>query len=44
MIPRILHQTWKNEAVPAEFSNYVESWRRFHPGWDFKLWTDAELA
>jgi hypothetical protein len=44
MIPQILHQTWKDAAVPAAFSRYMESWKRFHPGWEFKLWTDADLA
>lgn len=44
MIPRILHQTWKDAAVPAAYSKYMESWKRLHPGWDFKFWTDADLA
>jgi Anp1/Glycosyltransferase sugar-binding region containing DXD motif len=44
MIPQILHQTWKDTAVPIAFSKYMESWKRFHPGWDFRFWTDADLA
>jgi hypothetical protein len=44
MIPHILHQTWKNKVIPITFSKYAESWKRFYPGWTFKLWTDAELA
>ena len=44
MIPRILHQTWKDAAVPSTFLKYRETWKRFHPGWDFKFWTDADLA
>ncbi len=44
MIPRILHQTWKDAAVPIAFSRYVESWKQFHPGWEFRFWTDADLA
>lgn len=44
MIPRILHQTWKDESIPLEFRGYAESWRRFHPDWQFKLWTDDDLS
>lgn len=44
MIPRILHQTWKDAAIPAAFAGYVEGWKRLHPGWDFRLWTDVDLA
>lgn len=44
MIPRILHQTWKSSVVPKAFASYMESWRRLHRGWTFKLWTDEDLA
>lgn len=43
MIPPILHQTWKDQAVPAGFRRYVRSWKRLHPNWQFKLWSDADL-
>jgi mannosyltransferase OCH1-like enzyme len=44
MIPRVLHQTWKDAVIPTAFSNHMESWKRFHTGWDFKFWSDADLA
>jgi hypothetical protein len=44
MIPSILHQTWKDSAVPPGFLKYMETWKRLHPGWDFKFWTDVDLA
>jgi hypothetical protein len=44
MIPRAIHQLWKTEVVPDHVAGYVETWRRFHPGWDYRLWTDADLA
>jgi hypothetical protein len=44
MIPPILHQTWKDDAVPQRFAAYVESWRQHHPAWAYRLWTDADLA
>ncbi|HEX3999711.1 MAG TPA: glycosyltransferase [Pirellulales bacterium] len=41
-IPKIIHQTWKDENVPAVLRPYVESWRRHHPQWEWRLWTDKE--
>src|SRR5688572_47525 len=42
-IPRVLHQTWKDAAVPAEWSEFQSSWRRHHPDWAYRLWTDEDL-
>lgn len=39
-IPRIVHQTWKDENIPTEFQECVESWKANLPGWEFWLWTD----
>jgi hypothetical protein len=39
-IPRILDQTWKTGEIPDEWSECVASWRRFHPDWEYVLWTD----
>jgi hypothetical protein len=41
-IPHILHQTWKSPQLPAPFSDFQASWRALHPGWSYKLWTDAD--
>ena len=43
MIPRILHQTWKTDSVPARFQAYVESWKRHHPDWTMMFWSDRML-
>jgi mannosyltransferase OCH1-like enzyme len=29
--------------MPDEYERYGESWRRHHPDWELRLWTDAEL-
>lgn len=42
LIPRVLHQTWKTADVPAVFHEYRASWRRHHPAWSVRLWTDAD--
>lgn len=41
-IPRILHQTWKTFEVPEEWRDCVNSWKRLHPDWEYRLWTDDE--
>ena len=42
-IPRIIHQTWKSVEVPARFQAAAQSWRDRHPGWEYVLWTDADI-
>jgi inositol phosphorylceramide mannosyltransferase catalytic subunit len=41
-IPKILHQTWKRADIPFEFIGFVDSWRRHHPQWEYRLWTDED--
>ena len=40
--PKIIHQTWKDEQVPASLAACQESWKRFNPDWEYRLWTDAD--
>ncbi|MFW2389369.1 MAG: glycosyltransferase [Polyangiales bacterium] len=40
--PRIIHQTWKNEQVPSSLAPYQASWKRLHPDWEYRLWTDED--
>lgn len=41
--PRILHQTWKREAIPSCWAPFRHSWRTNHPDWEHRLWTDDDL-
>ena len=43
MIPKILHFTWKSEQLPRQMQTYYEAWRRLHPDWDVRLWTDESM-
>jgi len=43
MISKILHFTWKTADLPRQLQPYLDSWRRTHPGWDIRLWTDATM-
>jgi mannosyltransferase OCH1-like enzyme len=42
-IPRLIHQSWKNAAVPNRIypDAWRTSWRELQPRWDYKFWTDA---
>lgn len=40
-IPRIIHNLWKDELIPAKWNTTVFSCRHIvHPEWEFMLWTD----
>ena len=41
-IPRVLHQTWKDEALPRAFSKLRKTWLEHHPDWEHRLWTDSD--
>lgn len=42
-IPRIIHQTWKSEIIPAQWAAFQRSWRAHHPAWTYRFFTDLEL-
>ena len=41
-IPKIIHQTWKDNNIPGGFQRLAATWRQHHPGWEYKLWTDSD--
>ena len=39
MIPKIIHYTWfSGESFPVKIRECVDSWKKFLPSWEFKLW------
>ncbi len=42
-IPKIIHQIWLGSPLPKRFKKYQKSWLIHHPGWRYKLWTDADI-
>jgi mannosyltransferase OCH1-like enzyme len=40
-IPRIIHQTWKDDVLPPRLASFQAAWRRLHPEWTYRFWTDA---
>jgi mannosyltransferase OCH1-like enzyme len=44
MIPRTIHHIWVGpDPLPAEHRRWIRSWRRHHPKWEHRLWTDDNL-
>jgi len=41
-IPKILHQTWKNETVPTVWKGTQESCIKKNSEFEYRLWTDAD--
>ena len=42
MIPKIIHQTWKTEQIPAKAQPFVNRVRELNPDWEYRLWTDED--
>lgn len=44
-IPKIIHQIWVGPNTPPEhFKKWQESILMLHPDWEYKLWTDKDVA
>lgn len=44
MIPKIFHQAWLGSApLPDEVPQWQATWKRYHPGWEIRLWTDDNI-
>jgi mannosyltransferase OCH1-like enzyme len=41
-IPRIIHQTWKNEKIPGKWKPFQQKVKQLHPDWEYRLWTDSD--
>jgi inositol phosphorylceramide mannosyltransferase catalytic subunit len=41
-IPKIIHQTWKTNSIPSKCKAWSSSWKKFHPDYEYKLWTDKD--
>ncbi len=42
-IPKIIHQIWIGDFVPEELKQFQESWKLYHPDWEYKLWTQDDI-
>lgn len=44
LIPLKIHQIWIGpNPLPEKFKWMTESWKKFHPNWEYKLWTNEDV-
>lgn len=43
-IPKIIHQIWLGSPFPEKYKKYQQSWKKYHPDWEYRLWTETEIA
>ncbi len=43
-IPKKIHQIWIGSELPEVFKKYIDTWKRYHPDWEYVLWTDEKVA
>lgn len=44
LIPKIIHQIWLGTApLPKLYAAYMNTWKKYHPLWQYKLWTDEDV-
>lgn len=41
-IPRIIHLTYKDSNIPKVWQNTISSWKKYHPNWEIRFWTDED--
>ncbi len=42
LIPRLFHWIWFGpKPLPPQYRCWIDGWLELHPGWDHRLWTDA---
>lgn len=42
-IPPLIHLIWLGSPPPVHVQLAVQSWKKHHPSWEVKLWTDREI-
>ena len=42
-IPKIIHQTWKDNNIPDKWKKSQQQWKSLHPDWTYILWTDKDI-
>jgi hypothetical protein len=43
-IPKIIHQIWVGKKeIPPKYITFMEGWKKLHPDWEYKLWTDQDI-
>jgi mannosyltransferase OCH1-like enzyme len=41
-IPKIIHQIWLGSPLPEKYKEIQATWKKYHPDWEYRLWTDED--
>jgi len=41
-IPKIIHLTYKDDNIPSVWKKTIPAWKKFHPDWEIRFWTDED--
>mmetsp|Transcript_25256 Transcript_25256/g.49248 ORF Transcript_25256/g.49248 Transcript_25256/m.49248 type:complete len:345 (+) Transcript_25256:68-1102(+) len=41
-IPKIIHQTYKDDNIPPNWAGTPPAWKSVHPDWTYMFWTDEK--
>lgn len=39
-IEKVIHQTYKTKDLPSGWTETPDAWKKMHPDWEYKFWTD----
>lgn len=42
-VPKIIHQIWLDDEIPADIESAMQTWQDAHKGWDYRLWRDSDI-
>lgn len=42
-IPQIIHQIWLGSPVPEAYKAFIQSWKFYHPDWEYILWDEEKI-
>ena len=43
VMPKKIHQIWLGSELPRRYRRLTETWKEFHPDWEYRLWTDKDV-
>ncbi len=42
-IPKKIHQIWIGGPLPDVFKPLIQTWKKYHPDWEYVLWDDEKI-
>jgi len=44
VIPKWIHFIWLGSPLPSRCEAMVDTWKKYHPDWTIKVWTEEDLS